>query len=271
MDINNRLKELQKVHTEGHNKVFTMYLNTDPSDPDQQGGEWKIHFKNGMRNFESYLKESQNQQELESFQQVKKKVEDFIKENEQKQLKGIIVIATGNSELWCAEIVQMRLENEFYWQETPELNQLKKLQKRYPKTGIILVQQNHIKVIDANMNQIDDTFYYELDIETDTWRIMQGPRKGNSATGLGASNLQKDKFEARYEENQKRWYKEIAPKLDKQAKQRKWEKIFVVGENSASKELTDQMNKSIDQVIHKNMLDHEESKIMEEVLGKNHG
>ena len=55
MDINAKLKELESVNRENGNKVFTMYLNTDPADPDQQGGEWKIHFKNGMRNFESYL------------------------------------------------------------------------------------------------------------------------------------------------------------------------------------------------------------------------
>lgn len=268
MDINAKLKELENVKTAGSNKVFTMYLNTDRTDPDQQGGEWKIHFKNGMRNFESYLSEANDKEELHNFQVVKKKVERFIKENEQQQLKGIIVIATADDEVWYAEIVQMRLENEFYWQETPELDQFRKLKETYPKTGIILVQQNQIKVIDSYLNQIEDTFSYELDVETDTWRIMQGPRKGTSGTtGLGSTNLQKDKFEARYEVNQQRWYKKIAPKIDKQAKDRGWQKIVVVGENGASKVLTNQMSKSVDEIIQKNMLDHEESKVMHEVLG----
>ncbi|WP_339228696.1 VLRF1 family aeRF1-type release factor [Oceanobacillus sp. FSL K6-2867] len=268
MDVNAKLKELEKVKTEGRNKVFTMYLNTDRADPDQQGGEWKIHLKNGMRNFESYLKEADDKEELNNFQHVKEKVERFIKENEQHQLKGIIVFATADDEVWYAEIVQMRLENEFYWQETPELDQFRKLKETYPKTGIILVQQNQIKIIDSYLNQIKDTISYELDVETDTWRIMQGPRKGTSGTtGLGSANLQKDKFDARYEVNQQRWYKEVASKIDKQAKDRDWKRIYVVGENGASNVLTDQMNKPVDEVIQKNMLDHEESKVMQEVLG----
>lgn len=268
MDINAKLKELESVNRENSNKVFTMYLNTDPADPDQQGGEWKIHFKNGMRNFESYLKEGDNKEELNNFQAVKKKVDRFIKENEQQQQKGIIVFATADEEVWYAEIVQIRLENEFYWQETPELDQLRKLKESYPKTGIILVQQNQIKIIDSYLNQIEDTFSYELDVETDTWRVMQGPRKGTSGTtGLGSTNMQTDKFEARYEVNQHRWYKEVASKIDKQAKDRNWKKIYVVGENGASNVLTDQMNKPVDEIIQKNMLDHEESKVMHEVLG----
>ncbi|WP_249871215.1 VLRF1 family aeRF1-type release factor [Oceanobacillus saliphilus] len=266
MAINKQLKELENVIMEGSNKVFTMYLNTDPADPDQQGGEWKIHFKNGMRNFESYLKEANDKEELKNFQLVKKNVEKFIKESEQQQLKGIIVFATADEMVWYADIVQMRLENEFYWQETPELNQLKQIEETYPKTGIILVQQNEIKVIDSYLNQVEDTLSYELDVEEETWRVMQGPRKANSTTGLGSSNIQKDNFEARYEANQKRWYKSIAPKLDKQAKDRKWEKIVVIGEPFASKELSNQMNKQVNEIIQKNMLDHEETKVMKEVF-----
>ncbi|MGJ9457534.1 VLRF1 family aeRF1-type release factor [Oceanobacillus sp. CF4.6] len=267
MDINEKLKELENVRAEGSNKVFTMYLNTDPSDPDQQGGEWKIHFKNGMRNFEKYLEEANDKEELKNFQLVKKNVEKYMKENEQQHLKGIIVFATADEVVWYADMVQMRLENEFYWQETPELDQFRKLKDTYPKTGIILVQQNEIKVIESYLNQLEDTLSYELDVEEETWRVMQGPRKGNSATGMGSTNLQKDNFEARYEANQQRWYKSIAPKLDKQAKDKKWEKIFVVGEAASSKELEKQMNKPVNEVIQKNMLDHEESKVMKEVLG----
>ncbi len=244
-----------------------MYLNTDPTDPDQQGGEWKIHIKNAMRNFETYLEEANNKEELNNFQLVKKNVVKYIKENELHQLKGIIIFATADEVVWYADIVQMRLDNEFYWQESPELSQFRKLITSFPKTGIILVQQNQIKVIESYLNQLENTFTYELDVEEETWRVMQGPRKGNSTTGLGSSNLQKDNFDARYEANQQRWYKSIAPKLDKQAKDKKWEKIFVVGQAFASNELVNQMNKPVDDVILKNMLDHEETKVMQEVLG----
>ena len=44
MDLAKQIKQLEHARREGANKIFTMYLNTDPSDPDQQGGKWKINF-----------------------------------------------------------------------------------------------------------------------------------------------------------------------------------------------------------------------------------
>lgn len=250
----------------GADKIFTMYLNTDLSDPEQQGGEWKIHLKNGLNNFEQYLKEGHDEEELANYRKIKKQVQRFMDENEKNLLRGVIIAASADQEIWFAGRVQMRLENEFEWQETPVLDQLKTLAGKYPRTGIILVQQNQIKLIDAYLNQIEDTEEYELDVEHDTWKIKQGPRQSRSATGLGSSNLQKDLFHQRYEANQYRWYKSIAPKLDKQAKDREWKRIFIVGEAPASKTLEAEMNKTIEKVILKNMLDHEERKIMEKVI-----
>src|SRR5690625_3466333 len=245
-----------------------MYLNTDPSDPEEKGGEWKIHFKNGMRNFEQYLKEDDNKEELENFQAVKDKVERYVRGNEQEFRRGVVIIATADEEVWFADRVQMRLKTEFYWQETPVLDQLQELQAKYPKSGIMLVQQKHIKIIDFYLNEIQDTAYYELDLDTSDWKEELGRRKGNSSpAGPGRTNLQQDNFTDRFEANQQRWYKKIAPKLDKRAKDHDWEKIFVVGEADSSKELESQMNKSADALIQKNMLDHEESKVLEEVFG----
>ena len=265
MTVKETISRLEKVKKDQANKVFTMYLNTDPSDPNQQGDEWKIHFKNGMRNFEQYLKQDDNQEELENFRKVKVKVTDYIKEHETKFQRGVIIFASADDEVWFAKCVQMRVDDEFYWQDTPELNQLIKLKDIYPKIGIILVQQNEIKIIDSESNRILDTTYYELDVETEDWKVKQGPRRV-AAAGSGGPNLQKDGFESRYAANLQRWYKKIAPKLDKQAKDNSWEKIYLVGEAEGAMELSKQMNKSVERVIQKNMLDHEENKVLNEVL-----
>lgn len=267
MDLNKELKQLENVQREGANKVFTMYLNTDPSDPDQQGGEWKIHYKNGIRNFEQYLEEDENKEELRNFQLIKQKVDKFVKGNEQNFLKGIVIFATADEEVWFANRVQMHVETEFYWQETPEISQLAKLRDQFPKSGIILVQQNEIKVIESYLNEIEDTTSFELDIKTEDWRQKQGPRNSNASMGAGNADRQRDHFDARYEANQQRWYKKIAPKLDKRAKEHSWEKIYVIGEPDSSNDLKAQMNKPVNEVIQKNMLDHEESKVLQEVFG----
>src|SRR5699024_8362776 len=82
MTFHSQVKELKAIKKEGANKVFSMYLNTDPSDPDQQGGKWKIQFKNGLRNFETYLKEGDNQEEIRNFKKIKKKVKKYLGDNE---------------------------------------------------------------------------------------------------------------------------------------------------------------------------------------------
>ncbi|MBY7144024.1 hypothetical protein KFZ56_13405 [Virgibacillus sp. NKC19-3] len=262
MDLNKEIQKLETVRNDNSNKVFTMYLNTDPSDPDQQGGEWKIHLKNGLRNFENYLNEDDDKEEQKNFQAVKEKVERFVKGNEQNFLKGIVLFATADGEVWFATRVQMPLETAFYWQETPQLEQLKQLSAKYPNSGIILVQQNEIKVIDVYLNEIKNTYSYELDIDTDNWR-----EKTTTDIGASSTNQYTDKFKDRIEANQQRWYKKIAPKLDKQAKDKGWEKIYIIGESDPANELKEQMNKPVYEVIQKNMLDHEESNVLQEVFG----
>lgn len=268
VSFDKEIKQLENVQRDGVNKIFTMYLNTDPSDPDQQGGKWKINLKNALRNFETYLREDENEEELKSFQAVREKVKKYIQKKEQDLGRGIILFASADDEVWFAKRVQMKVETAVYWQRTPQLDQLRKLSEAYPTSGIILVQQNKIKVIDTSLNRVQDTSYYELDVDTEDWRVKKGPRKATASMGVGEPNVQKDEFKARYNANKQRWYKKIAPRLDKHAKNKEWEKIFVVGVSDASNELVEQMNKPVDEVIQKNMLDKEESKVLQEVFGQ---
>lgn len=267
MSLTQQIKQLEKVKKDEDNKVLTMYLNTDPSDPDQQGGEWKIHLKNGLRNFESYLQEDDNKEELKNFQRVKEKVESFVHHNEQHFRKGIILFVTADEDVWFADRFQTPLKTEFFWEVIPRLEQLKELYETYPRSGIILVQKSEIKVLETEMNELLNTDHYEFDINTDKWRQFTGPHKGDASKGSGGKSLQQDKFNARYEANKQRWYKNIAPKLDKKAKDQEWENIYVVGEPDDASELEEELNKPITELIQKNLLDHEESKVLEEIFG----
>ncbi|WP_174614200.1 VLRF1 family aeRF1-type release factor [Virgibacillus ihumii] len=267
MELIEQIKQLENVKKDGTNKVLSMYLNTDPSDPEQQAGEWKIHFKNGLRNFESYLEQSDDKEELKNFQLVKQKAEKYIHSNEQHLQRGVILFASADESVWYATRVQMRLKTEFYWEETPQLEQLKKLHDEFPKSGIILVQQDQIKVMETALNEILDTSYYQFDLDTDHWRQFTGPHKADASMGSGGKSSQQDEFKERYQANRQRWYKKIAPKMDKLAKDHDWEKIYVIGESDGSHELEEQMNKPANQIIHKNMLDHEETEVLQTVFG----
>ncbi|MCP3031314.1 VLRF1 family aeRF1-type release factor [Halobacillus sp. A1] len=269
MDLNKEIKKLENVHLEKPQRVFTMYLNTDPSDPDQQGGEWKIHLKNGLNNFETYLKEDGDPDEKRNYWAVKEKVQNYIEENEQNFAKSVVIIASGDDTVWFAERFQMPVESEFYWEESPVLDQLKQMREKFPKTGIILTQKEQIKCIDAQLGMVNDTQLFELDLNTEDWKQHQGPHQGDASMGSGgAKSSKKDEYKERFEENRYRWYKSVAPKLDKLAKEYEWERIYMVGDKEELKDLDDNMNKPVDEFVNKNMLDHEETKIVNEVAFK---
>ncbi|SDM16548.1 VLRF1 family aeRF1-type release factor [Sediminibacillus halophilus] len=266
MNFDNQLKQLENVQLQRPNRVLSMYLNTDPSDPEQQGGEWKIHLKNGLSHFESYLKESGDKQELENFQAVREKVERFVQGNEQALKKGIVLFASADEQVWFAERLQMRIQTEFHWEDAPVIDQLKELWNTFPKSGIILVQQNQVKVIEAELGTILETKHYELDLDTEDWREYTAEQKRPMSMGKGGKDPSRDSFNARVNANQQRWYKGLAPKLDKLAKDNQWDRIYLVGEKEEAKDIESYMNKEIYQVEAKNMLDHEEMKVIDKVV-----
>lgn len=267
MRLSQEIIKLESVVKEGSDKVFSMYLNTDPSDPDQQGGKWKIHLKNGLHNFERYLKESDDKKELKNFQTIKKKVERYVADNEQNLKRGIIVFATADEEVWFAELLQIRLKSEFFWDTTAQLDQLKSLREEYPRSGIILVHHDHVEVLETHLNLSTHVKGYELDLATEGWKEKVGPRKAFHSSGLGSRNAQVEGYKNRFEANRHRWFNSIAPRLDKMAKDASWKKIYVMGEADVAHELEKAMHRKADKVFNKNMSDQEESKIIETIFG----
>ncbi|QSS99479.1 hypothetical protein IMZ31_15565 [Pontibacillus sp. ALD_SL1] len=266
MTLQKDLKKLENFYTEKPHRVLTMYLNTDLADQDQQGGEWKIHFKNGMNNFEHYLQESGDKDELKNFRSLKEQLETYVTDYERNLSKSLIVFASTDGQLWHAQPIQMPVKTEFFWEEAPVLDQLKELNNEFPKTGVVLVQQNDVKVIEAELGAVDDVKYYELDLNTEDWRLHTGPHQAQASMGSGGKNPGKEKFEDRYRANQQRWYKSLAPTLDKLAKDGQWQRIYLVGNQDETDEIQAHMNKPIDEHVPKNLLEHEETQVLNEVV-----
>ncbi|MFD1020454.1 VLRF1 family aeRF1-type release factor [Thalassobacillus hwangdonensis] len=268
MDMNKELKKMESVYLEKPHRVFTMYLNTDPSDPDQQGGEWKIHLKNGLNNFESYLQEDGDSDEKRNFWAIKEKVEKYVEENEQQFAKSLVIIAASDDSIWFAERLQMPVKTEFFWEETAKLDQLRTMYETFPKTGLILTQKTQVKTIDAELGRLKDTNLYELDLDTEDWRQHTGPHRAQPSMGSGGKSTKQDQFEERFDANRHRWYKSLASKLDKLAKDNGWERIYMVGDKEETKDLDSNMNKEVTAFVNKNLLDHTEMDVIEEVVLK---
>ncbi len=166
-------------------KVLSMYVNTDPANRDQTGGEWKIHVKNGLKNFETYLKNDPD--ELEQFLKVKEKVKLFLEDNGQSMKKSCVVFASAD-DIWFAECLQMPVTTEFHWEDEPKLQQFQTLYEKFPESGVILVQRNQVKVIDAVLGKINDTKLYEMDLDTEKWKVQASPQRALSIKGKGGKD-----------------------------------------------------------------------------------
>ncbi|WP_440895005.1 VLRF1 family aeRF1-type release factor [Amphibacillus sp. Q70] len=265
MDINKEIKKLESIYLEKPERVFTMYLNTDPADPDQQGGEWRIHLKNGLQQFEKYLKEDGNQAELDNFCKIKNKVKDFMAENELNLAKSVIIFATPDESIWFAELFQVPVTTELYWEEIAKVDQLLNLYHTYPKSGIILTQKEAVKIIETELGSTLDSYYYELDLDTESWKKHTGPHHAQATVSSGGKSVKREQFNKRFEANRHRWYKSIAAKLDKLAKDKNWEYIYMVGNQDETQDLAKEMNKPINTFIDKNMLDENEAKIIKTI------
>ncbi|UOQ46998.1 VLRF1 family aeRF1-type release factor [Gracilibacillus caseinilyticus] len=266
MDINKEIKKLEQIYLEKPQRVFTMYLNTDPSDPDQQGGEWKLHLKNGLNSFENYLQEDGDSDEKRNYWAVKEKVEQFMHDNEQELAKSVVIIANADESVWFAHKFQMPVKTEFSWEEQPKLEQLKEMYNQFPETGIILTQKEAIKILDTELGTLKDTKLYEMDLDTEDWREHTGPHGAGVSMGTGGKNNQQEQFESRFEANRYRWYKSIGSTLDKVAKNRNWQHIYIVGKKDEAEDLVHNMSKEVTDIVPKNMLEHEEMKIINEVV-----
>lgn len=266
MDMNKEIKNLESIHLEKPERVFSMYLNTDPADPEQQGGEWKIHLKNGLKNFEKHLQEDEDADEKRNFKKVKKKVESYIRENELDLAKSVVIFATADDSVWFAERFQIAVKTEFYWRDIAKVDQLITMSNDFPKTGVILTQRDAIKILNIELGTLKDTELFELDIETEDWRHHTGPHRATASRGSGGKSTKREQFQARFEANRHRWYKSIAPKLDKMAKDNGWKHIYLVGEKEEARDLGDHMQKPINAIIEKNMLEHDESKVIKEIF-----
>src|SRR5699024_2669582 len=136
MSFEEEIKNLESISKEGSDKIYSMYLNTDPSDPDQQGGKWKIQLKKSLQDFTNFLKEDDNKEELKNFEIVKDKVEKYVEAAEKDLSRGIILFASAH-DLWFARKVESRLNSQFDWQREPNLTQLKELEIEFPKTRMM--------------------------------------------------------------------------------------------------------------------------------------
>lgn len=266
--------------------VLSVYLNTNPADSEAQNGAWKIHLKNGLKRLEEYLTASKNEKELKAYKELKKKVEREIVDHQSELLKGVVIFASPHEDLWWVRYVQIPVKNNFYWEETPHLEQLRYMYKAYPYAGIVMPSLRGIRVLDTSMGIINEEIFYEFDSGLEVWTEQQGVRTsgriqgrstgpGTGAGGAGGTSpavggtvggSPVDELDHRLRENLERFYKSMGSKIEKLKKERKWEEVHVVGDAEHAKSFCKSLQDKPKNCVYKNLINNDPGKILHEVF-----
>lgn len=229
--MTNNIKNIQETVEQLQGPVFSIYLNTPPNSEN-----WKIKLKNGLKKTQEYV-DAADAEEGKKFSKVCKAVDKHIKDNQSAFTNSLICFASVDDiHLYY---LQVPVDNDFQWDVRPATHQLETLLQQYPLGGVILLQRDRIALMTTFLGELVHEVHYELDLEQEDWKQYKGLAFGN-VYASGANH--RDKYDRRIKENQARWYKRIAPAIEKYARTQHWTEAHIAGPAELTRDMKSLLN-----------------------------
>lgn len=248
MALTQTMRDLEQYKQVPGKNVLSLYLNTDRSDSDQQKGEWLIRLKNGLKRIEEYIQLRGEDDQLKKYKKVKRKVKNEIERSRTQFQKGVVIFANETGDLFHLQIMQLPVETEFFWDEAPNLQQLKQIQTNYPSSGVVIANDDHITLVHKALGELETIETYDFDLDSEDWRNYEG-LAASEKTSSGATH--RDKFDDRKFENQIRWARDLIPTINRKAKSYGWKYVDIVGQTQFIDTLKHEVNVSVNRIIRK--------------------
>lgn len=264
MTLHKELKKL-KAYQSGERNVFTMYLNTNPADPEQLNGAWEIHLKNGIKELDKKLDDSNEEQEQKDFKVIKQKIIKELDDHKEELHKGIVLFAAEEPPLWSVHYVQVPVKNSFHWEKLPQLEQLEYMYKAYPEAGIIMPSFGEVRIIDTAMGMVKEDFSYSFDPNLEEWGEKKNMDPGGKHA-IGSSKV--DFLESRLKENVKRFFKSMGTTVQKLKKEKGWADIHVAGETELAIAFSEILPEKPASCVYKNLNNSKPADIIHQVFEK---
>lgn len=263
MTINKELKAL-KAYSCIDRCVLSVYLNTNPGDPDQLNGGWKIHLKSGLKRIGEYL-EASDENEKKAFNTVKKKIIDEIESNQPELRKGVVIFATANDDLWSVHYVQVPVKTNFYWENHPVTEQLEYMYKAYPEAGIIMPSFGEVRILDTAMGFVRDDITFKFDPVSEVWEEKKKvDAKGRRAVASSKSSV----LEPGYIINASSFFRGMNTTIEQLKKKRGWREFHVAGEAEMANAFTDSLRDLPASCIYKNLNNSQSRDVIHQVFEK---
>lgn len=263
MTINNELQAL-KEYSCSDRCVLSVYLNTNPGDPEQLNGGWKIHLKSGLKRIGEYL-EASDEAEKQAFQKIKEKVMKEIDANQQDLRKGVVIFATANEDLWSVHYVQVPVKTSFYWENHAVTEQLEYMYKAYPEAGIIMPSFGEVRILDTALGFVRDDITFTYDPVSEVWSEK---KKADAQGRRTVPSSRSAVLDPQYRVNASTFYKGMRTRIEQLKKKRGWRELHVAGEAEMANAFTDSLTELPASCIYKNLKNSKTSEIINQVLEK---
>ncbi len=263
MRLRKELEVLKEFHCDDR-RVVSVYLNTNPGDPQQLNGGWKIHLKNGFKRIDEYLAASEDESELKAFKALKTKVKEEIESNQNNLSKSVVIFAAVEPELWSVHYVQVPVKTSFHWEQKPMTEEMEYMYKAYPEAGIVLPSYRETRILDTAMGAVKEELIYDFDSVEERWKI----RKAEPTDPKENGNAEKPVVKLRPRSNLKGFYKGMDQVIDKLKKERGWHEVHISGETDLANAFAETLREKPASCIHKNLNNSKASDVIHQVFEK---
>lgn len=190
------LEDLEKLkkRVEGFEEpVLSVYLNTNPADPENRNKAYALRLKDALK-------------ELGVPKKLAETVLRYV-EGRQRLGRTLVLFASPQDGMETL-LLQAEMPEEIVWGE-PHLAPLQLVIDEYQPTGVVLIDAKRFRFFVTSLGQIEEELGAANVFNTAGWReITISPSSANPQGGMA-----QDLFERRVEAQTRRFYKELAEEI----------------------------------------------------------
>jgi hypothetical protein len=204
--------------------VLTLYLNTNPAEPRNQGHPpgYIIYLKSRGKIIGRRVPEN----ERKMFQEELKRAENFLR-NRRPSQRGMVLFSGPKRQEFLP--MQVAVEDELHWGR-PSLTQLLWLLDEHQPAGVVLVDRSGARFYRYWLGEMEEQAAEKFKLELGEWRkkhLMPPSHPGAYKT----RGSQRDVFEQRVEAQYDRFFRDAAERIWQWSEREKVRPVFVAGPN----------------------------------------
>lgn len=222
--------------------VVTLYLHVDPGyQPNQSTPRgWEIYMKSALNEIAS--KHIDNADDNASWQGIRERIELFVRDYNPSGGQSLVIFA-GEDTFHTHEI-RVQLDNNHAYGD-PMIVPLLWAVDEHEEYLVVLVDSEQARLMNVYLGRA--TVNNEIDIDIQAYDFRERNyrnRRGNAYDGVQGQGSGKDQYEDMKDEHIKRFYRNVADKLQEAAKDADASRLIIGGDKQAAHAFQEQLHQA---------------------------